>query len=269
MDFVKVAMSSLIFSTGIFIFWVIKGGFNKRVLYTYNLGLSVISGALSIFAGHYFRLGQLVLLFIIVPSITVFIFILLLYYKFFLNPRRLQQVDENEFISPADGRIIYIKELEVNQLPVSVKKTRLSRIEEITKTDILKQPCYLIGIMMTLFDVHINRAPSSGDVVMVKHTPGSYLSLKSPESTFVNERNTIVFRKSNGIMVGVVQIASRFIRRCICSVKEGDSVRAGEVIGRITWGSQVDLIIPRNCDIFVREGEQVYAGKSIIGRLRE
>ena len=207
------------------------------------------------------------LLLIFSPIIGFCLFIILFLYRFFRNPARKITSDPDEFVSPADGRIIYIKELEKGQIPVSVKKYRLASIEEITKTSIPEQPCYLIGIAMTLFDVHMNRAPISGKVILVKHTPGEYLGLNKPESTIVNERNTIVIQREDGIMVAVVQIAARYVRRCIVSVREGETVAQGEIIGRIRWGSQADLIIPRNCDIMVREGEQVYAGKTVIAKL--
>ncbi len=80
---------------------------------------------------------------------------------------------------------------------------------------------------MTLFDVHMNRAPISGQVVLVKHTPGEYLGLNKPESTVVNERNTIVIQREDGIMAAVVQIAARYVRRCIISVEEGETVDMG------------------------------------------
>lgn len=207
------------------------------------------------------------LLLIISPIIGVCLFIILFLYRFFRNPARIITSDPDEFVSPADGRIIYIKELEKGQIPVSVKKYRLAAIEEITKTSIPEQPCYLIGIAMTLFDVHMNRAPVGGKVILVKHTPGEFIGLNKPESTIVNERNTIVIQREDGIMVAVVQIAARYVHRCIVSVREGESVAQGEIIGRIRWGSQADLIIPRNCDIMVREGEQVYAGKTVVARL--
>ncbi len=70
-------------------------------------------------------------------------------------------------------------------------------------------------------------------------------------------------------MAGVVQIAARWVNRCIVMANEGDTLKRGDIFGKIRWGSQADLIIPRNCEIYVREGEQVYAGKTIIGRLLE
>lgn len=212
------------------------------------------------------RLAWLLLIFS--PIIGFCLFIILFLYRFFRNPTRIITSDPDEFVSPADGRIIYIKELEKGQTPVSIKKYRLAAIEEITKTRIPEQPCYLIGIAMTLFDVHMNRAPISGEVILVKHTAGEYLGLNKPESTIVNERNTIVIKREDGIMVAVVQIAARYIRRCIISVSEGEVVAHGAIIGRIRWGSQADLIIPRNSDIMVREGEQVYAGETVIGKLQ-
>lgn len=269
MDVILIAACSLICSTAMIIFWVVKGGFNKRFLYTDNILLSIVVAGTSILLFHIFKINIWLVIFLISPFFTLVLFILLLLYRFFRNPKRIITQNKNEIVSPADGRIIYIKELEANQVPVSVKKLKLAKIDEITKTDILQQPCYLIGIAMTLFDVHMNRAPLAGKVILVKHTPGQYLGLNTPESTLVNERNTIVIERADGVRVGVVQIAARLVRRCIVSVKEGEQVEHGGIIGRIRWGSQADLIMPRNCEIMVREGDQVYAGSSVIGRLIE
>ena len=202
----------------------------------------------------------------ILPFIVFVLFVVLFLYRFFRNPQRIVPGDSNDIVAPADGRIIYIKELEVNQTPVSIKKMRIANISEITKTDILAQPCYLVGIAMTLFDVHYNRAPIDGDIILVKHTKGTAIGLNTPESTLTNERNTVVFKRKDGIMAGVVQIAARGVTRCIVMKNEGSSVKRGEIIGKIRWGSQTDLIIPRNSKIMVREGEQVYAGSTIIAK---
>jgi len=267
MGIIIIILASFLYSTTAFIFWVSKGGFNKRYLYTDNIMLGIMISIFSILLYMISDISLTVLLLIFSPFIGFCLFILLFLYRFFRNPKRKITFDPDEFVSPADGRIIYIKELEKGQIPVSVKKYRLAHINEITKTNIPEQPCYLIGIAMTLFDVHMNRAPISGRVVLVKHTPGEYLGLNNPESTVQNERNTIVIQREDGIMAAVVQIAARYVRRCIISVEEGETVDHGAIIGRIRWGSQADLIIPRNCDIMVREGEQVYAGETVIARL--
>lgn len=267
MDIIIIILTSFAYSTAAFIFWVSKGGFNKRVLYTDNILLGTVICGFSLGIYSITSIDLRLLLLVFCPGTGFILFVILFLYRFFRNPVREITTDTNEIVSPADGRIIYIKELEKGQIPVSVKKYRLASIEEITKTTITEQPCYLVGIAMTLFDVHMNRAPLGGQVILVKHTPGEYLGLNKPESTIVNERNTIVIQREDGVMVAVVQIAARFIRRCIISVSEGEEVAHGAIIGRIRWGSQADLIIPRNCEIMVREGEQVYAGETVIARL--
>ena len=262
-----VLLCALLYSTAMLVFWVVKGGFNKRFLYTDNFLLAAGIALIAVPLLRFTSVNLWVLVLVIMPFTTLILFIFLLLFRFFRNPERKISDAPDDIVSPADGRIIYIKELETNQVPVSVKKLRMARIDEITKTDILQQPCYLVGIAMTLFDVHMNRSPLAGKVILVKHTPGEYLGLNTPESTIVNERNTIVIERQDGVKVGVVQIAARLVRRCIVSVKEGENVEHGGIIGRIRWGSQADLIMPRNCHILVREGEQVYAGSSVIGKL--
>ena len=269
MEYIIIILSSFLYSSAAFIFWVAKGGFNKRVLYTDNIFLGLAISISMLIVYKLTSVGLPLLLLILSPVAGFCFFLVLFLYRFFRNPARKITSDPDEIVSPADGRIIYIKELEKGQTPVSVKKLRLANIEEITKTPVPEQPCYLIGIAMTLFDVHMNRAPLAGKVILVKHTPGDYLGLNKPESTLVNERNTIVIQREDGIMVAVIQIAARFVRRCIISVSEGETVAHGAIIGRIRWGSQADLIIPRNCNIMVREGEQVYAGESVIAKIEK
>ena len=267
MVYLLIVFGSLLYSSVMFIFWIAKGGFNRKFLYTDNLLIGLATSMVSLVIYHLFLNHPLIILFLISPFVVFVLFVLLFLFRFFRNPKRKITNNPDEFVSPADGRIIYIKELEENQLPVSIKRRRVAKIEEITKTEILKQPCYLIGIAMTLFDVHVNRAPIEGVVKLVKHTPGDYLGLNKPDSIIVNERNTIVIQREDGVIAGVIQIAARFVRRCIVSVSEGEKVAHGSPIGKIRWGSQADLIIPRTVEILVREGDQVYAGSSIIARL--
>lgn len=254
-------------STSLFVFFVAKGGFNKKYLYTDNL-LLFLASMLIIFPLYYYvKMPFWLLVPFVSGFIVVFLFIVLFFYRFFRNPKRAILGNRNDIVSGADGRVIYIKELEAEQIPVSVKKLRIANISEITKTDILKQPCYLIGIAMTLFDVHMNRAPIDGKIILVKHTDGTAIGLNTPISTIQNERNTLVIEREDGVMAGMVQIAARWVDRCIVSKKEGDIVQRGQIIGKIRWGSQLDMIIPRNCEILVREGEQVYAGSTIIAKM--
>ena len=266
MEIVIILLSTFLLSTVMFIFWVSKGGFNKRYLYTDNISLSIVSSSINVLLFLNFDIPLWIMTPVVCGFVVLLLFIALFFYRFFRNPKRIIHGEKNDLVSPADGRIIYIKELEENQIPVTVKKKRIANISEITKTDILEQPCYLIGIAITLFDVHMNRAPIDGKVVLVKHTPGTSIGLNTPESTLTNERNTTVFERQDGVKCGVVQIAARGVNRCIVMPKVGDIVNRGSVFGKIRWGSQTDLIIPRNCEILVREGEQVYAGSTIIAK---
>lgn len=267
MELIIIVLSTALLSTAMFIFWVAKGGFNKRFLYTDNIGLTIVSTAINILIYRLIDMPFWLMTPFVCGTVVLILFILLFFYRFFRNPQRVIPGEMNDIVSPADGRVIYIKELEANQIPVTIKKKRVASIQEITKTDILEQPCYLIGIAMTLFDVHYNRAPIDGKVIMVKHTPGTSIGLNTPESTLTNERNTTVFQREDGVMAGVVQIAARGVNRCIVMSKEGDVLKRGEIFGKIRWGSQADLVIPRNCEILVREGEQVHAGSTIIAKL--
>lgn len=268
MEQIILILATIISSTSILIFWVVKGGFNRKCLYTDNIVLFVASSAVNLFLYNHLE-SSFWKSIIICPIIVGLLFALLLVYKFYRNPVRKVRGGQNEIVAPADGRIIYIKELEINQIPVSVKKLHIADISEITKTDILEHPCYLIGIAMTLFDVHYNRVPLDGKVILVKHTPGTAIGLNTPISTISNERTTTVFKRKDGIIFGVVQIAARGVRRCIVTVKEGDVVSRGQIFGKIRWGSQTDLIIPRDCTILVREGDQVYAGTTILAKLNQ
>ncbi|MEN8251177.1 MAG: phosphatidylserine decarboxylase [Bacteroidota bacterium] len=266
MEQIIIVMSTFLLSTSMFVFWVAKGGFNRKYLYTDNISLAIISSILSLGIWELISVPLWIMTPFVVGFVVLILFIGLFLFRFFRNPKRHIPGGQDEIVSPADGRVIYIKELERNQIPVTVKKKRIAGIHEITKTEILEQPCYLIGIAMTLFDVHYNRAPISGKVIMMKHTPGTSIGLNTPESTLTNERNTTVFERDDGIKAGVVQIAARGVNRCIVMSKVGDALKRGDIFGKIRWGSQADLIIPRNCEILVREGEQVFAGSTIIGK---
>lgn len=266
MEQIVILLSTFLMSTALFVFFVVKGGFNKKYLITDNLALGLVS-SLILYALYYtIKMPFWLLVPFVCGFIVLGLFVLLFFYRFFRNPKREIPGGRNDIVSGADGRVIYIKEIEVNQIPVSVKKLRIANISEITKTDMLTQPCYLIGIAMTLFDVHMNRAPIDGKIILVKHTDGTAIGLNTPKSTIENERNTIVIQRNDGVLVGMVQIAARWVDRCIVSMKEGDEVKRGQIIGKIRWGSQLDMIIPRNCYIMIREGDQVHAGSTIIAK---
>lgn len=268
METLVIFLMSILSSTTIFVFFIVKGGFNKKFLYTDNIALGVTSAVVSVILYHFVQMSFALLVPFLNGLIVLILFYFLYRYRFYRNPKREIPGDANDIVSGADGRVIYIRKIQPNEVPVSIKKYNISKLDEVTKTDMLKEPCYLIGIAMTLFDVHVNRSPIDGEVMLVKHTPGSgpTLGLNTPVSTVNNERNTFVVKRKDGIMAGIVQIAAKRVDRCIITAKEGDQVKRGQIVGKIRWGSQLDMIIPQNSNILVREGEQVFAGKSIIAK---
>jgi len=186
--------------------------------------------------------------------------------RFWRTPKRKIPTSENAIVSPADGRIIYIRKIEKGELPFSVKNKRISKLFEITKTELLNDSCWLIGINMTPLDVHKNCAPIQGQIILSKHTSGKFLSLKLGDSDVENERHTYVI-KNNNIIIGVIQIASRLVRRIDSYVNENDFVEKGRWIGMIRFGSQVDVILPTTCKIKINLKQQVYACQTIIAEL--
>ncbi len=185
--------------------------------------------------------------------------------RFWRTPKRRITAGEEEIVSPADGNVIYITKVEAGEVPVSIKGKRIARLEELTKTDILDKPCWLVGINMTPFDVHKNCAPINGKVLLNQHFNGQFLSLKDDKALTENERNTYVIANDK-LRIGIVQTASRLVRRIDSYVRTGAEVKKGDWLGMIRFGSQVDVIIPHDYTVTVQLKEQIYAGETIIAR---
>jgi phosphatidylserine decarboxylase len=191
----------------------------------------------------------------------------LLLWRFYRDPERTPCDDQNTILSPADGKIIYVKKFEGDQLPCSEKDGRILRLSDFIQTDLFRSGGHLIGIAMNYLDVHVNRAPTAGRVYLMKRIEGSFISLKKPTAILQNERLLTVI--DNGTFkVGVVQIASRLVRRIVSYIQEGQDIHPGERIGMIRFGSQVDLLIPHvaSIRICVKTGESVKAGISVMAR---
>lgn len=188
-----------------------------------------------------------------------------LLFRFYRDPDRVPPKGKNIILSPADGTIKYIKPIEKDQIPFSSKGKEKMRLTA-PLTDILEnEQGYLIGILMTYLDVHVTRAPIMGKLIYFKHIHGQFRSLKREDAPYKNER-VIEIIKSDGFEIGLIQIASRLVRRIVTYAKAGDELALGQRIGMITFGSQVDVVVPKlkGLEIKVRIGEQVYAGLSII-----
>jgi phosphatidylserine decarboxylase len=186
---------------------------------------------------------------------------------FFRDPERFPPETDGVILSPADGKVIYVRELEDESHFVSVKAGTRYPLDELLQDPWPFKGGYLIGIEMNVLDVHVNRTPISGRVVLNKRIKGGFPGLGKPNTEIRSQRAVTIVDDGN-ILLGVVQIASRFVRGIVSYVKEGQQVQIGQRIGMIRFGSQVDLAIPDQveCQIAVRPGQTVRAGITIMAR---
>lgn len=167
---------------------------------------------------------------------------------FFRNPERCFPEEEKVVISPADGKVIKVENVGMNN----------------TITGKFKK----VSIFMNVFNVHVNRAPYNGKIEAINYHEGKFFSANLDKAASDNERNEIQIRTEEGSLIWVVQIAGLIARRIVCWVKTGDSVKKGERFGLIRFGSRVDVYLPEDARIAVKTGQKVRAGETPLGYLR-
>ncbi len=160
---------------------------------------------------------------------------------FFRDPERRIPPGEDQVVSPADGRVVEV----VPGGPGNEGR---------------------IAIYLSLFNVHVNRAPAAGRVSRVTYRPGAFKPAYAGAASSVNERNTLELVGPLGT-IGVSQIAGIVARRIRCFKKPGDEVRRGERIGYIAFGSRTELTLPRGVSILVEVGASVRGGETIVARM--
>ena len=166
---------------------------------------------------------------------------------FFRNPDRTPPSLPGAVISPADGKIVYAGDNPPGRY--------------------LDEPGKRVSVFMSLFDVHVNRAPVSGKVVSVRYHPGKFLVANVEKASLANEQNGVLLETPDGQRVAYVQIAGFIARRIVCDLVPGDVVRAGQRVGLIRFGSRVDILLPASASLSVRAGDRVRAGESVVGVL--
>jgi phosphatidylserine decarboxylase len=178
---------------------------------------------------------------------TSALILLLFILWFFRNPKRKINKKTDHIISPADGRVVNIQQTFENEY---FKENKLQ-----------------VSIFLSPFDVHVNRYPVSGEVLYSKYHHGKYLVAWHPKSSDKNERTTIVIKNKNFGNIMYRQIAGMVARRIVNYANEGLMVAQGEDSGFIKFGSRVDLFLPLNSQLLIKEGDRVIGGISEIAKL--
>jgi phosphatidylserine decarboxylase len=181
-------------------------------------------------------------------SIVPLIFLIWLI-SFFRNPPRKIPIEPRAIVSPADGTV--------------------TDITPLAHYDFIGGPAVRIGIFLSIFNVHINRAPLAGRAVELHYHPGEFLNAMKPESSERNEYMWIGFERSEAPSqrFAVRQISGMLARRIVCTLAPGQAVTPGEIFGMIKLGSRTELILPAGAvDITVRPGDPVRAGSHIVAR---
>ena len=162
---------------------------------------------------------------------------------FFRDPERKIPPGNDLIISPADGKVVQIKDIEEQEY-LGAKGVQVS-------------------IFMSPLNVHVNRYPLSGKITYFKHIPGEFLVAFDDKSSTRNERTSIGI-ESGQVRVLMKQIAGFIARRIVAPVKLGDATVAGERFGMIRFGSRVDVIVPEGSHLKVKTGDKVVAGETVL-----
>jgi phosphatidylserine decarboxylase len=167
--------------------------------------------------------------------------------NFFRDPDRTAETNgqalDDCILSPADGKIVLIRETD--------------------EPDYLHSHAKLVSIFMSPLDVHVNRAPVSGVIEHLEYIKGKFLVASAPESVNENERMMIGINSSRGKLL-FNQVTGYIARRIVCELKTGDSVKAGERFGMIKFGSRVDVYLPLDAKLLVKEGDRTIGGQTVL-----
>jgi phosphatidylserine decarboxylase len=197
--------------------------------------------------GYYFGLPLLVLgavayfaqwtiaAFVLV-CVAVFVF------SFFRDPERAIPQEAGSVVSPADGRVVVVRDEEY-----------------------AGRPGKRISIFLAIWNVHVNRAPAEGTITKLEYKPGKFLAAMRAQASLENEQNIFTLSTDAGEIV-FKQIAGLIARRVVSWKKQGDRVARGERIGLVRFGSRADLWVPRDAEVVVMLGDNVKGGSSVLAR---
>ena len=176
----------------------------------------------------------------IIPAISGLLFLFCL--NFFRDPIRIMPDGEKIIVSPADGKIIRIEKLHDEEIGES----------------------FVVSIFLNVFNVHANWMPLDGDFLDLQYSKGKFLLAFNHKACDENERNGIKIKTEIGT-IKIIQIAGLLARRILCYARKGNSMKMGERLGFMCFGSRIDLIIPSKVNLKIIEGQKVVGKKTIIG----
>ena len=174
----------------------------------------------------------------------------LLVVNFFRSPRRTFKGDrENVVVSSVDGTVV--------------------ALEEVFEPEVLRRKVRMLSVFMSVFNVHANWFPTDGEVLMVRHHSGRYLSAYLPKASIENERSTVLIRATNGQEILVRQIAGAVARRIVTYAQPGEPSNIEDHLGFIKFGSRVDIFLPLDAEIFVKVGDKTTGGITEVAHLKK
>jgi len=173
---------------------------------------------------------------------TILLLLAAFIFSFFRDPERTIPAGPGAIVSPADGRIVVLKD-----------------------EDYAGRPGKRISVFLAVWNVHVNRSPAAGTITDMQYRPGKFLAAMLERASLENEQNVFTLKTETGEMV-FKQIAGLIARRVVSWKKPGDTVARGERIGLVRFGSRVDIWLPKEAEILVRVGENVQGGTSVLAR---
>jgi phosphatidylserine decarboxylase len=209
-----------------------------------SIGIAALVFGLINIASFMFVSGKYPVIASIIFTVSVILFLFIV--SFFRIPNRLLTSGEAEVICPADGKVVVI--------------------EEITDVEYFKDKRLQVSIFMSPANVHVNRNPLSGEVVYSQYHKGKYLVAWHPKSSTENERHSVVIKNDKGEIL-VKQIAGALAKRIINYLKVGQTVKQGEEMGFIKFGSRVDVLLPVGTTVNVQLNQVVKGGVTVLATL--
>ena len=179
---------------------------------------------------------------------TIGILLTIWVYYFFRDPERIIIEDDNYLVSPADGEVIKVEEVD-GPKEVGLENQKFKKI----------------SIFMNVFDCHVNRTPCSGTVEEILYKPGKFLNASFDKASEDNERNYYKIKDNAGNNIIVVQIAGLIARRIVCETNNGQTLNQGERIGMIRFGSRADVYY-ENYDPLVKVGQKTISGETLLAK---